>query len=682
MAATLVDLSTSPNPLTEPNGDFIITVDPGDVGNYTVTAGTTVGGFGNRQITLGAGNNTLTLNGGTDQITATNGNGNNTITTTGSGADTVSLSGGNNTVSLGDGSDVLLVGNGDNTITTGLGSSEITVGSGVDTITTAGGNNTITVTLPAAAPVTPDTINGNSSDGPVGGNTLVVATAGSFNASLVSGIQTYQLANGGPNTLTLTDTNFVDLPGTPTITVDTGDSGGTVSAATVSAGNNLIVNAGTGVGFLDGGSGTNTVVFAGPSAAYTVARDPITGLLLSVQSNQGLPNTTDTFTGLWNIQFTEPAPADLALTPASDSGISDTDDITNIALPVITGTGTDGSTVTLFDGTTVIGTGAVTGGIWSIAATTPLAEGNNAVTATQTDSNADVSVASTALNVMLDTVPPNVTAALVANALDSHSGGIVFNQTIAGGGDPNATVTITEGANVVATEQASATGAWAFDPSSLPQGAHTLVASETDTAGNTGATFPLTSPNLRFNATDVTTSTSGSLAGTDYAGPVSYLQAEYAYTGSDSVVISANVANVFIHGGSAEEALAAKAGSNVLEGGTGSNWLVGATGTDGGTDTFFVDNRGGQATWDTLLNFHTGDSLTLWGFNATSGSMKFTDNQGTAGYQGETLQANLGNGSGGSALVTFAGLSSTDSHFSTSTGTTNGIAYLSVTRIS
>ena len=178
----------SPNPLAEPNGDFIITVDLGDSANYTVTAGTVVGGFGNRQITLGAGNNTLTLNGGTDQITAIIGNGNNTINTTGSGDNTVTLSGGNNTVSLGDGANVIVAGDGDNTITTGFGSSQITVGNGIDTITTAGGENTITVTLPATAPVTPDTINANSSNGAVGGNTLVVATAGTFNASLVNGI--------------------------------------------------------------------------------------------------------------------------------------------------------------------------------------------------------------------------------------------------------------------------------------------------------------------------------------------------------------------------------------------------------------------------------------------------------------------------------------------------------------
>jgi hypothetical protein len=130
-----------------------------------------------------------------------------------------------------------------------------------------------------------------------------------------------------------------------------------------------------------------------------------------------------------------------------------------------------------------------------------------------------------------------------------------------------------------------------------------------------------------------------------------------------------------------EEALAVKAGSNVLEGGTGSNWLVGATGADGGIDTFFVDNRGGQATWDSLLNFHIGDSLTLWGFNAASGSTKWTDDQGAAGYDGETLQVSLGNSTAATALVTFAGLSSNSAQFTTGTGTANGIDYLSVTRI-
>jgi Ca2+-binding RTX toxin-like protein len=138
---------------------------------------------------------------------------------------------------------------------------------------------------------------------------------------------------------------------------------------------------------------------------------------------------------------------------------------------------------------------------------------------------------------------------------------------------------------------------------------------------------------------------------------------------------------VFLHGGSAAEALVAKSGSNVLEGGSGSNWLVGASGADGGTDTFFVDNRAGQATWDTVLNFHAGDSLTLWGFNANSGNLKWVGAQGAVGYQGETLQASLGNGTAANALVTFAGLPANGAQFTTGTGTVSGIDYLSITRV-
>ena len=161
---------------------------------------------------------------------------------------------------------------------------------------------------------------------------------------------------------------------------------------------------------------------------------------------------------------------------------------------------------------------------------------------------------------------------------------------------------------------------------------------------------------------------------------MSYLQAQYIYDGSDDVVIGAKVANVFIRGSTGMDALAAKAGSNVLDGGAGSNWLVGADGLDGGTDTFFVDGRGGQSTWDTLLNFHTGDMLTLWGFDAAAGSMSWSDNQGVAGYQGATLHADFGSGSGVSALVTFADLATSGAQFATSTGTSGGLSYLAVTR--
>ena len=43
------------------------------------------------------------------------------------------------------------------------------------------------------------------------------------------------------------------------------------------------------------------------------------------------------------------APTILGLDPTSDSGISNSDDITNVAPPIVTGTGTAGDTISLYD---------------------------------------------------------------------------------------------------------------------------------------------------------------------------------------------------------------------------------------------------------------------------------------------------------------------------------------------
>ncbi len=147
--------------------------------------------------------------------------------------------------------------------------------------------------------------------------------------------------------------------------------------------------------------------------------------------------------------------------------------------------------------------------------------------------------------------------------------------------------------------------------------------------------------------------------------------------GQDSVNIAANVANAFLQGASGNDALSAIAGSNVLDGGMGSNFPNGATGADGGADTFFLDDRRGGSTWDTLVNFHVGDAVTLWGFVPGQSTMSWAGVGGAPRYQGATLNASF-TGGGASGTVTFAGISLADaqSKFTTSTGTAGGISYL------
>jgi len=193
---------------------------------------------------------------------------------------------------------------------------------------------------------------------------------------------------------------------------------------------------------------------------------------------------------------------------------------------------------------------------------------------------------------------------------------------------------------------------------------------------------PDPAPTVSF--TDTVSDVSGSDFGTVYSGPVSYLQYQYLWNGTDPVAMSANVNNVFLHGGPGADALAAHGGSNVLDGGGGSNFLVGASGADGGTDTFFVDERGSQVTWSTLLNFHQGDAVTIFGFNPGVSTVPVTMD-GTPGYTGATIHSEInGAGTGVNGSVTFTGVSLADfqSKFTETTGTVGNTNYLYITRTS
>ncbi len=173
----------------------------------------------------------------------------------------------------------------------------------------------------------------------------------------------------------------------------------------------------------------------------------------------------------------------------------------------------------------------------------------------------------------------------------------------------------------------------------------------------------------------------GSLdAASAYSGPVIGLERQYIWAGNDSAGIAALSKNVFLKGGAGNDALQVAGGSNVLDGGGGSNFLAGATGADGGKDTFFVDGRDGT-TWSSILNFHPGDAMTLFGFQAGQSAFSWTASDGAAGFQGATIHAELGGaGTGTDASITFAGISIADaqSKFTVSTGTTGGAGYLYV----
>lgn len=127
------------------------------------------------------------------------------------------------------------------------------------------------------------------SDKVVGGggtDQLLITTAGSVDASGVRGVEFYQLASGGANSLTLTDANFEggDNPfmRTPAplgvvgpLGVASGGGGATVSAGTLSAGHAVFLIGGVGVDSFVGGAGAD--VFSFTSVALSAADTVIGG---------------------------------------------------------------------------------------------------------------------------------------------------------------------------------------------------------------------------------------------------------------------------------------------------------------------------------------------------------------------------------------------------------------------
>ena len=161
---------------------------------------------------------------------------------------------------------------------------------------------------------------------------------------------------------------------------------------------------------------------------------------------------------------------------------------TNQAAQTITGTvdiADAGTTVTLLDGTSALGTAVVQpNGSWSIPVT--LSSGSNSLTAAVSDAAGNTGTSS-AVVFNLSTTGPTLTEALAIDTGNSASDHITSNDALSGTGLASTAVHFTiDGSAIATTVTADATGAWSFTPSGLADGAHTIVASQTDSFGNTG----------------------------------------------------------------------------------------------------------------------------------------------------------------------------------------------------
>ncbi len=242
---------------------------------------------------------------------------------------------------------------------------------------------------------------------------------------------------------------------------------------------------------LDDGTTWLTATTAAAGTTFSLTGVTLTGsntLIARVENSSGVFSTPLVQAYVLD-QVPPAAPTTPDLLAASDSGASNTDNITKVVTPTFTGTAEAGSTVTLFDGATAIGSGVVTGGTWTIVTTASLANGVHSISATATDVAGNVSVVSSALSVTIDTIAPvapsapDMTAASDTGKSSTDNITSITTPVFTGTAEANSTVTLYDGTTVVGTGVAAA-GKWTITASALAAGVHSIIATATDAAGN------------------------------------------------------------------------------------------------------------------------------------------------------------------------------------------------------
>lgn len=182
------------------------------------------------------------------------------------------------------------------------------------------------------------------------------------------------------------------------------------------------------------------------------------------------------------------APVVVAIT--TDTGVAG-DGVTSDNTLLISGTAEANATVTVLLNAVSIGTTIANGaGNWSIDHTsTALPDNNYAITATASDLAANTSLASSALNITIDTGVPSAPSVTGITTDSGTAGdGITSDNTlvISGTAEANVSVNVLIDGVSIGTTTASGAGTWSFDHSGtvLADGSYAVTAVATDLSGN------------------------------------------------------------------------------------------------------------------------------------------------------------------------------------------------------
>jgi len=212
------------------------------------------------------------------------------------------------------------------------------------------------------------------------------------------------------------------------------------------------------------------------------------------------------------------------MTAATDSGISNTDNITNVTTPVFTGTAPAGTAVSIFSNGSLVGTGTAASYNSPGITVSALTGGTYGITATATDAVGNVSVPSGALSITIDTIapttPPSPAPALLPSTVGNPEDGVTTSTTPSFyGTSTDATAGfvaiysdgVQVGSGSVSNYQNSGLGVSVTAPLAL--GPHTITAEAMDTAGNVSGSSAPSSITLinTIKETDIGTASTGNV---------------------------------------------------------------------------------------------------------------------------------------------------------------------------
>jgi hypothetical protein len=195
------------------------------------------------------------------------------------------------------------------------------------------------------------------------------------------------------------------------------------------------------------------------------------------------------------------------LATASDSGVSNTDHITNVKTPVIQGTALAGAGISILANGVLVGTGtADASGNYSITTST-LADGTYTVQVLQTDASGLTSGASAALSpaLVIDTVAPPAPSVPTLFPQDDTGFSNTDNFTrdnvpqFFGTGEANATVSLFTNGVLVGQAPVGLLNSYSIQSSRLADGVYQATATQSDVAGNVSPASAAVTPPLTID---------------------------------------------------------------------------------------------------------------------------------------------------------------------------------------